>query len=200
MNFTDLLGMGWEHILNFSSYDHILFIVVLCALFKLNEWKKILVIVTAFTIGHSVTLILSALDLILIPAKVVEVLIPLTIVFTAITNILQNKEQQQVKTFDRKLMKNYLLAMTFGFIHGMGFANTIKMMIGDEPTEMVKQLFAFNLGIELGQVMIVLCILIIYFILERIFRIRHREWNIFLSGAGFGVGGVLLISNILNYQ
>ncbi|MCD6067752.1 MAG: HupE/UreJ family protein [Bacteroidetes bacterium] len=195
MDFWSFLGMGWAHIIDFSAYDHILFITVLCALFKLTEWRKILVIVTAFTIGHSITLALSAFNIVFIPVKIVEILIPATIVITALSNILQ-KKQNLAKTFDRNVRKNYLIALLFGFIHGMGFASNFKFLLGDDQN-IVAELLAFNLGIELGQLLIVLCILCTYFLLNRIFRIVHREWNLFLSGAGFGVGLILFFTNLL---
>lgn len=190
--------MGWNHIIDFGAYDHILFITVLCALFQLNEWKKVLTIVTAFTIGHSVTLALSALEIIFIPTKLVEVLIPLTIVITGITNISAKQSVVTSTTFERKVIKNYIIALCFGFIHGMGFANNFKFLLGNS-TNVVKQLFAFNVGIELGQVLIVIIIMSLYYLLIKIFSIKHREWTTFLSGAGFGVGGVLVVTNLINY-
>ncbi len=189
--------MGWDHIIDFGAYDHILFITVLCALFQLNEWKKILTIITAFTIGHSITLVLSALDIIIISTKLVEILIPATIVITAISNIIMKSNLTSTKTFDKKVIKNYIIALCFGCIHGMGFANNFKFLFGNS-TNVVKQLFAFNVGIEFGQIIIVLIILLLYSILIKLFRVKHREWTLFLSVAGFGVGGVLLITNVIN--
>ncbi|MDX2173118.1 MAG: HupE/UreJ family protein [Bacteroidota bacterium] len=195
--FWDSVKMGWNHIIDFGAYDHILFITVLCALFQIQEWKKVLTIITAFTIGHSATLALSALDIIFIPAKIVEILIPATIVITAITNLIA-KQSDGIKTFDKKVFKNYIIALCFGFIHGMGFANNFKFMLGNS-VNIVKQLFAFNIGIEFGQLVVVLVIMLLYFLLIKIFNVKHRDWTLFLSGAGFGVGGVLLISNILDF-
>lgn len=188
--------MGWNHIVDFGAYDHILFITVLCALFQLHEWKKVLAIVTAFTIGHSVTLAMSALGIIFIPTKLVEVLIPATIVITAIINITAKSSTVTATTFDKKVIKNYIIALCFGFIHGMGFANNFKFLLGNS-VNVVKQLFAFNIGIELGQILIVIIILCAYYILIKLFTIKHSEWTTFLSGAGFGVGAVLLVNNLL---
>jgi hypothetical protein len=194
MDFWSFVSLGWEHIIDFGAYDHILFITVLCALFQLTEWRKILVIVTAFTIGHSVTLALSALDVIFIPIKTVEILIPATIVITAISNIIQKKQSASTKTFDKNVVKNYAIAMIFGFIHGMGFASNFKFLLGDGEN-IVAELLAFNIGIEAGQIVVVLAILSIYFLLSKFFKITHREWNLFLSGMGFGVGLILMITN-----
>jgi len=198
MKISEFFSLGWWHIIDFGAYDHILFITVLCALFQLTECKKVLTIITAFTIGHSVTLALSALNLIFIPSKLIEILIPATIVITAITNITVKPSVIITKTFERKVMKNYSIALGFGFIHGMGFANNFKFMLGNSAN-IVKQLFAFNIGIELGQIVVVLFLMLSYFLLIKFFAIKHRDWTLFLSGAGFGVGGVLLITNLLDY-
>jgi hypothetical protein len=198
MTFTESFSLGWWHIIDFGAYDHILFITVLCALFKLYEWKKVITIITAFTIGHSLTLALSALNLIFVPNKLVEILIPATIVITAITNITVKPSIITTKTFDKKVIKNYIIALFFGFIHGMGFANNFKFMLGNS-SNIVKQLFAFNIGIEFGQIIVVLFLMMLYYLLIKLFAIKHRDWTLFLSGAGFGVGGVLLITNLLDY-
>ena len=97
---------GLFHVLDWNAYDHILFITVLCALFQLNEWKKILTIITAFTIGHSITLVLSALDIIFIPSKLVEIFIPATIVLTAVSNIINKPNATSTKTFEKKVNNN----------------------------------------------------------------------------------------------
>lgn len=195
MNFFEGISMGWWHIIDFGAYDHILFITVLCALFNLNDWKKVLTIITAFTIGHSVTLALSALNLIFVPNRLVEILIPATIVVTSITNITLKTAAINTKTFNGKVIKNYIIALCFGFIHGMGFANNFKFMLGNS-SNIVKQLFAFNIGIEFGQILVVILIMLLYYLLIRLFKIKHRDWTIFLSGAGFGVGLVLFITNL----
>ena len=190
--------MGWDHIVDFSAYDHILFIVVLCALYSYSEWRKLITIVTAFTIGHSISLLLSALDIFVISSKLVEVLIPATIIFTAISNIVIQSDKVSTTVFSKKGLKNYGIALCFGLIHGLGFANNFKFLLGNSDG-LVKHLFAFNLGIELGQLMIVLCLLMIYFLFVKCFKTKQREWVLFVSGAGFGVGVILCLTNLLNY-
>ena len=117
-DFIFYLKLGWEHIISLDALDHQLFVLVLVAVYSFGDWKKILVLVTAFTIGHSITLALSTLDIIRISSDWVEFLIPLTIVITAFDNIIFKGNQS-------KLMRiNYFLALFFGLIHGVGFANT----------------------------------------------------------------------------
>ena len=155
-DFLFYLNLGWEHIISFDALDHQLFVLVLVAVYTYSEWRKILVLVTAFTIGHSITLALSVLDIVRLPANWVEFLIPLTILMTAADNILMRNKQ-------KSLMKlNYYLALFFGLIHGMGFANTARLMLAKEEN-IFAPLLGFNIGLETGQIMVVLVILIVEF-------------------------------------
>lgn len=191
--FTDYLVLGWEHIIDFKAYDHLLFVMTLCALFTYREWRKILVIITAFTIGHSLTLALSTLDYVVIPSQWIEALIPLTILATAMANILSRKRSPESKTFGKAITVNYIIALCFGLIHGLGFANNFKFMLGEDAS-IVKQLFAFNSGLELGQIVVVISFMTLQFLLSRVFRIVQREWTLFVSGAGAGIAAILMLN------
>jgi hypothetical protein len=193
--FLDFLKLGWDHIIDIKAYDHLLFVMTLCALFTFQEWRKILVIVTAFTIGHSLTLALSALDWIVIPAQWTDVLIPFTILFTAITNLIKRREPEKQTTFGKRVSIQYLVALFFGLIHGLGFANNFKFMLGEE-TSIVKQLFAFNTGLELGQMTIVVFFLSTLFLMTKTLHILQREWTVFFSGAGAALS-CMMILNVL---
>ena len=190
--FSDYLKLGWDHIIDIKAYDHLLFVMTLCALFTFNEWRKILVIITAFTIGHSLTLALSTLNYVLLPQDWVEVLIPMTIFLTAMTNIARKKNESGEKTFDKAVVLNYVIALSFGLIHGLGFASNFKFMLG-EDSSIIKQLFAFNSGLELGQITIVLLFLALLYISTRVFNVVHREWTVFFSGAGAGLSLMMIV-------
>ena len=179
-DFIFYLKLGWEHIISLDALDHQLFILALIAVYAYNDFKKILILVTAFTIGHSITLALSSLDILRVPSKWVEFLIPLTIVITALDNILMKGKQNN-------LMKvNYYLALIFGLIHGMGFANTARMMIAKEQSLFVP-LLGFNIGLELGQSVLVIVILVILFFLLKLFRVNRKDWILFISSAVFAL-------------
>ena len=185
--FSIYLQLGFEHISDFAGYDHMLFIITLCAFYAWREWKEILILVTAFTIGHSVTLALSALSILNIDQQLVETLIPVTIFITAIHNVIIYRESRQ----SRKFSSNYLIALFFGFIHGMGFSNFFKALTGGES--IVLELFAFNVGLEIGQLLIVAAFFLVYFLLDRLFKIKHRDWNLFVSGAGAGTSLIMIL-------
>src|SRR6476619_4762814 len=118
--------LGWEHIMSIEALDHILFVLVLAAIYLLTDWRQVLVLVTAFTIGHSLTLALTILKIIHVPSGWIEFLIPCTIVATAITYLFQKKFTP------RSVRINYFLALFFGLIHGMGFANAIRITLASD--------------------------------------------------------------------
>ncbi|MFZ4426438.1 MAG: HupE/UreJ family protein [Saprospiraceae bacterium] len=183
--FQTYLQLGFGHIADLRAYDHILFIIALCAIYKLAEWRKVAILVTAFTIGHSLTLALAALDV--IPGNVawVEFLIPVTILITAVYNVVVHRFEADIEegTFGRRVNFNYIFAAIFGLIHGMGFSNYLRaIMSRDELDLVVQQLFAFNIGVELGQLVIVSVVLFVAFLAFNILYIRQREWNLFISG------------------
>lgn len=172
--------LGWEHIMSWEALDHLLFIVALSAIYLLKDWKQVLVLITAFTIGHSLTLALSVYDLIRFNSKWVEFLIPCTIVVTAFSNLFQKKFTVQ------SIRINYFLALAFGLIHGMGFANTIRFMLAKDQS-MGWGLFGFNIGLEAGQIIVVSILLIAAHIMVNVLKVNRRDWVIFLSAAVFSL-------------
>src|SRR4030095_5285467 len=150
--------LGRDHIADWKGYDHILFVTALCLRYLLKDWKKVLILVTAFTIGHSITLALSVLNYVTLSVRWVEFLIPVTIVVTALSNIWQKDFQ-----FKSRFPLIYFFALFFGLIHGLGFSNYLKSLLG-KTTNIVSELLAFNLGLEFGQILIVLVVLLISWI------------------------------------
>ena len=173
-DFLFYLNLGWEHIISLDALDHQLFVLVLVAVYTYNDWRKILVLVTAFTIGHSITLALSVLDIVRVPADWVEFLIPLTILLTAADNILMRNKQTSL------MRLNYYLALIFGLIHGMGFANTARLMLAKEQN-IFTPLLGFNLGLEIGQVAVVLLILLVEFLLIKFLKLKKIHWMVIAS-------------------
>lgn len=179
-DFLFYLKLGWEHIISLDALDHQLFVLALIAVYSYQDFKKILILITAFTIGHSLTLALSVLDILRVPGDWVEFLIPLTIVLTSLDNILMKNRQ-------KTLMKlNYYLALFFGLIHGMGFANTVRVMLAKEQS-IFMPLLGFNIGLEIGQIIVVIIILILLFILLNLFKINRKDWILFVSSAVFAL-------------
>ena len=167
-----------------------LFLVALCAVYRLEQWRQLLILVTAFTVGHSITLALTSLSLLTIPSDIIEFLIPATIAITALHNVLSDSQTVQLE----RLTGRYLMALIFGFVHGMGFSNYFRALLTDESSILVP-LFGFNLGIEVGQLLVVFFIVGTVFIFLNLFGMRHRDWNVFISGGAFSLSFALMYEN-----
>ncbi len=173
-DFVFYFKIGWEHIINKTALDHIFFIAALAAIYMLKDWRQVLVLVTAFTIGHAITLVLSAKNIITVDSNLVEFLIPCTIVFTALSNLF-------IKNFTPKSIRiNYFLALFFGLIHGLAFATTLKWLIAEDQSFVVAW-FSFSVGLELGQILIVFLILLLAQLFVGVLKLKRHHWVIFIS-------------------
>ncbi len=177
--------LGTNHILDLSGFDHILFVVVLCSLYSITDWKRILILITAFTIGHSLTLALAIFQLVSVNSDLVEFLIPVTIAITAAGNVLNPKTSKGVQV-------NYFFAIFFGLIHGLGFSNYLKALLGKEES-VLNPLFAFNIGLEAGQLLIVLIFILFSLILLKIFKVNRKQWTIVTSSIILGMALMMII-------
>ncbi|MES2808390.1 MAG: HupE/UreJ family protein [Bacteroidota bacterium] len=188
-DFAFYFGLGWQHIISADALDHQLFILALAAVYTFQDIKKVLILVTAFTIGHSLTLALSVMDIIRFSSTWVEFLIPCTIFITALNNVIQIDK----KGISTKI--NYYLALLFGLIHGMGFANSVRMMLAKDQT-IGMGLFGFNIGLEAGQIVVVALILIFAYIFISLGRIQRRDWIFFLSAGVFALALKMAIERL----
>lgn len=177
-DFLFYFKIGWEHIISKDALDHQLFILALAAIYLIKDWRQVLILVTAFTIGHSITLFLSVKGILTASTRWVEFLIPCTILVTALTNLFQKK-------FPPKAIRiNYFLALFFGLIHGLGFANIIRVALASDQS-LGWGLFGFNVGLEAGQIVVVAIILALSFLFVDLFKANRREWVLFISGGAF---------------
>ena len=178
MRFFQFLELGLWHIADLNGYDHILFIIVACVMFHIREWKKILVLITAFTLGHSLTLALAVLKWIQIDTNFVELLIPITILLTAIWNILPfGKKQDENKGW---FSFNYLIVLFFGLIHGLGFSNYLGMLLARNESPVIP-LLGFNIGVELCQLLIVFIFMLISFVFLELLKVKMKHWTFSVS-------------------
>ncbi len=182
--------MGLNHVLDFNAYDHILFLIVLAVVFNFNQLKKVLWLVTLFTIGHSITLALSAYGILNIDMKLIEFLIPVTIFITGIINVFTAKKSSYGKE-----NTNLVFALFFGLIHGLGFSSYFKMMIGKEEDKLMP-LLEFAVGIEAAQIIIVLGILIIGTLLQNFFKVTRRDWILVCSSIVIGFSIQMMLDRV----
>jgi len=174
-NFYIWFTTGIEHIADWKAYDHILFLVALCCVYNALQWKNIIINITAFTIGHSLSLALSVLNFVNINSNLVEFLIPLTIVITCVLNIVNSTNN---KAINHKIV--FILTILFGLIHGLGFSTLLKQMLGKEES-ILFPLFSFNLGIEIGQLLIVFLSLLLSYIFVSILKIKQSKYANIIS-------------------
>ncbi|MEM1262954.1 MAG: HupE/UreJ family protein [Pseudomonadota bacterium] len=185
--FVFYLQLGFQHISDLAGFDHILFLIALCAVYRIEQWKNIVILVTAFTIGHSVTLALAAFGTVKISSELIEFLIPTTILVTALHNVVSRSAGDTRSGMGLA----YAMALFFGFIHGMGFSNYFRaLLMGD--SSIAVPLFAFNVGIELGQLMVVGVIVATAFVFLNIIGVKQRDWNVFISGGAAGIAVMLM--------
>jgi hypothetical protein len=184
--------LGLEHVLDWMAYDHILFIVVLVAAYTFGSWKRILWLVSIFTLGHTVSLFLAVYGIVQVDASFVELLIALTILFTATFNILSAKKREN----QRNIGVLYFSTAFFGIIHGLGFSRYFKMIFPDASNKFLP-LIEFALGIEAAQIIVVISVLVVSFIFQNLFRVTRRDWIIVISAIVIGIILPLLRDTIL---
>ena len=181
--------IGKDHILDYTmGLDHILFVFALAAGYLLSDWKKILILVTAFTIGHSLTLALATLKVIEVRTDIVEFFIIVTILVAAVSNLFQT-------VLSSKFSINYAYALFFGLIHGLGFSNTLRALLSSSQ-QILTPLLAFNLGLEFGQIIIVAVFLFAGFISVNLLGVDRNTWKTVVSSAIAGMALMLLKDRI----
>jgi hypothetical protein len=191
-DFSMYFGLGWDHIISREALDHILFILALAVIYRFEDWRRVLILVTAFTIGHFLTLILSVTDVIRANSEWVEFLIPLTIVITALFNLFKPNLQSATNAF------LYTLTLVFGLVHGLGYANAIRFLLVEEQS-LGWSLFAFNLGLEIGQIIVVLAALILGELVLRYTPLQRRYWVVIVSSIVILVAMNMVIDRIPNF-
>ena len=175
-DFIFYFKIGWFHIMSTAATDHLFFIAVLAIIYSFSDWRKVLILVTAFTLGHAITLFMSVLNLISLNSEMVEFLIPCTILVTAMVNLCLKQEQLASHVMQ------YGIALGFGLIHGLGYANYIRMILSADQ-QLVWGLLSFNLGLEAGQIVVVCLVLLTVWLSTRMHAKAHLQWIRIVSAA-----------------
>ncbi|WP_299524609.1 HupE/UreJ family protein [Winogradskyella sp.] len=181
-NFWFNVQYGINHVLDPNGYDHVLFLMVLAVPYVFKDWKRVLLLVSMFTLGHTLSLVLAAYDIVSVNGKLVEFLIPVTILIAAIYNVFTAGK----KDSGNKIGLLFFTTLFFGLIHGLGFAREFKMFAGQSENK-VELLIEFALGIEIAQVIIVFVVLFLGFLFQTIFRFSRRDWMMVLSAIVIGL-------------
>lgn len=179
---------GLEHIMDIKGIDHLLFIVAMVVFFEIKQWRQLLILVTAFTLGHSITLALSSFEILSINRNLIEILIPITIIITCVNNIIKSQAKSKINYY---LLYGFVLF--FGCIHGLAFSNFLKMSLFEGDIVLLP-LLGFNLGIEVGQLLIVSGVLLLITLLLKVFsKLKHKHVTITVSVATIAVSLYILI-------
>ena len=185
--FEMFLRLGFDHITDLNGLDHILFLFALCGVYAFKQWKKVFAVVTVFTVTHSITLGLAAFNVVKVDSGFIEFLIPLTILFTGLFNLTKSGS-------DTSGYYKIIVSAVFGLIHGFGFSGFYRMIRMDSKP-WYESYLPFNLGIEIGQLLIVLIVLLLSFLFQDIFKVSKKSWNIFIAGAVSSISITLIIKN-----
>jgi hypothetical protein len=185
---------GINHVLDINAYDHVLFLIVLAVPYIFKDWKRILMLVSIFTLGHTLSLILAAYGVVSVNGKLVEFLIPITILVMAIFNVFTAGKTAK----SDKVGVLFFSTLFFGLVHGLGFAREFKLMVGKSENKLIT-LLEFALGIELAQIIIVFVVLFLGFLMQTIFRFSKRDWVMVVSAIVIGLVIPMIInSNMLS--
>jgi hypothetical protein len=183
--------IGLKHVLDIYSYDHVLFLIALAVPFTFKDWKRIVLLVSLFTIGHTLALILSVFGIIAVRVNVVELLIPITILITALFNLFTAGKSNKKESINLV----FFITLFFGIIHGLGFSSYFKSILGGSPTSKLLPLGEFALGIEAAQIAVVFVVLILSYIVQTVFRFSKRDWTLVMSAFIIGVVLPMIIEN-----
>ena len=193
-NFWFNVEYGINHVLDINAYDHVLFLIVLTVPYLFRDWKRVLLLVSMFTLGHTLSLVLAAYNVVHVNGQMIEFLIPITILIVAIFNVFTAGKGAQKE----KVGVLFLSTLFFGLVHGLGFAREFKMFLGDSDNKLIL-LLEFALGIELSQIVIVFVVLFLGYITQTIFRFSKRDWIMVVSAIVVGlVIPMILHSDYLN--
>jgi hypothetical protein len=175
--------IGLKHVLDIHAYDHVLFLIALAVPFSFKDWKQIVMLVSMFTIGHTLALLLSIFGIIAIKVNVVELLIPITILITALFNLFTAGKSSKKESINLV----FFITLFFGIIHGLGFSNYFKSILGGSPSSKLIPLGEFALGIEAAQIVVVFVVLVLSYIVQTVFRFSKRDWTLVMSAFIIGV-------------
>jgi hypothetical protein len=176
-------NIGLQHVLDIDGYDHVLFLIALTVPYAFKDWKRVLILVSLFTVGHTLALMLSVFEIVIIKASLVEFLIPITILITALFHLFTAGKSNK----NESITFVAFVTLFFGIIHGLGFSNYFKSILPGEKGDKLVPLLEFALGIEAAQIIVVLIVLLLSFIVQSFFRFSKRDWTLVMSAFVIGV-------------
>lgn len=185
------LNVGLKHVLDINAYDHVLFLTALVVPYHFKDWKKIITLVSVFTLGHTLALVLAVFELVKINVTLVEFLIPITILCTAVYNLFQSGKGKNTASISATVF----ITLFFGIIHGLGFSNYFNSILAGTPRDKIIPMLQFAVGIEIAQLAVVVTVLLASFIIQYFIRNSKRNWILITSSIIIGVVIPMLIES-----
>ncbi len=190
-DFWIYFNIGLKHVLNLFAYDHVLFLLALTVPYEFKSWKRILILISLFTLGHTMALMLSVFNIVTVKANIVEFLIPITILVTALYNIIVSGKSSKKDSISFV----GIVTVFFGIIHGLGFSNYFNSILSGKPTDKLLPLFEFAIGIEAAQIIVVLAALLLAYMTQTLFKFSKRDWTLTISAFIVGVVIPMILQN-----
>ncbi|TBX71361.1 HupE/UreJ family protein [Flavobacterium silvisoli] len=190
-DFWIYFNIGLKHVLNLFAYDHVLFLLALTVPYEFKSWKRILILISLFTLGHTMALMLSVFNIVTVKANIVEFLIPITILITALYNIIVSGKSSKKDSISFV----GIITVFFGIIHGLGFSNYFNSILSGKPTDKLLPLFEFAIGIEAAQIIVVLAALLLAYMTQTLFKFSKRDWTLTISAFIVGVVIPMILQN-----
>lgn len=183
--------IGLNHVLDIQGYDHVLFLIALTVPYAFKDWTRVLILISIFTLGHTLALILSVFNIISVKANIVEFIIPITILITALYNLFTAGKTSK----NTSITFIGFVTLFFGIIHGLAFSNYFKTILSGEAIDKLPKLLEFALGIEVAQVIVVIAVLLLSFVFKTLFRFNKRDFTLTMSAFVIGVVIPLIIES-----
>ena len=175
--------IGMRHVLDIRAYDHVLFLIALTVPYAFKDWKRVLILISIFTIGHTLALLLSVYGVVMVKAHLIEFLIPITILITAIFHLFTAGKSSK----NESISIIGFVTLFFGIIHGIGFANYFKTLLSGSASDKLIPLLEFSIGIEAAQIIVVFVVLLLSYVVQTFFRFSKRDWTLVMSSFVIGV-------------
>lgn len=175
--------IGMRHVLDIRAYDHVLFLIALTVPYAFKDWKRVLILISIFTIGHTLALLLSVYGVVMVKARLIEFLIPITILITAIFHLFTAGKSSK----NESISIIGFVTLFFGIIHGIGFANYFKTLLSGSASDKLIPLLEFSIGIEAAQIIVVFVVLLLSYVVQTFFRFSKRDWTLVMSSFVIGV-------------
>lgn len=175
--------IGLKHMWNILAYNDVLFLLALTVPYEFKSWKRILILISLFTAGHTLALMLSVFNIITIKVNIVAFIIPILILITALYNILSSGKSSKRENI------TFIAIVTslFGIIHGLGFANYFNNLLSGKPTDKLLPLFESSLGFFISQIIVVILALLLAYVVQTLLKLSKRDWILIISAFVAGV-------------